>query len=421
MRKWYIIATIVVIGLAFAFGALFIASESPAPDAATTVDTEKRSFLSFFGDRFGFEEEETATATPTAATTEELRPTFRQRLALEDMIPLGSELVSGVTFTASTTATTTIESVRYVFRETGRVEDLSLETGVTKRVTNTTVPRIEEASFAVNGSGVALRYLKDDNETVATYVSPLPTDPYALSTDLSGTFLRENVWSLSWSPNTAELFYLTQGDTGAVGRITNVFGDASREIFSSPLSEWRAHRGTPSSIDVTSAPSYLAQGMSVRISGTGTSRTTLAGVRGLTVLPSPGGTRLLYSESTGLRTRLFMYDLTTREKTEFLIPTLPEKCVWADDVRAVCAVPSEIGGFVPDTWYQGSVSFSDSFWMLDGESGRVDFLFNPLDTEAREDVDAVDLSLSYDNTVLSFINKKDLRGWIADLSPWFPR
>lgn len=431
MRKWYILITVLVVGIAFAAFALFLVKQTPSPDV--NPDTSPRGFVSFFGRGF-WSPDDVGVALDTGTSTPEIRPTFRQRLALEGMISVSPELISGITFTASTTVSTSstssgqatspqaeiiIESARYVIRETGRIEDLSLETGDTKRVTNTTVPRIQEALFGVNGSAVALRYLGDDNETIETYVAPLPTDPYASSTELVGVFFRRNITSFAFSPDTQEVFYLTAGDAGATGRIDTLSGTGARVIFSLPISEWLASWVTPASIDLATKPSYLALGAAERVRKSGGITRTFSGTRGLTILPNPDGTRMLFSTSDGTTTRFFVRDLSTRENTEFLIPTLPEKCVWADSVRAVCAVPSQIRGAMPDLWYQGSVSFTDSFWMLNTEDGRVDFLFDPSETSARENVDAMMLALSHDNTVLAFINKKDLHGWVADLSEWF--
>ncbi len=426
MRKWYILITILVLGVATAMLAFFLVAKAPTPDVES--DTSVRGFLSFFGRGFGLTPETPEDAAPTGSGTPEVRPTFRQRLAREGMIPVSPALVSGITFTASTTYATTspqvvpivIEWVRYVLRETGRIEDLSLDTGDTKRVTNTTVPRIQEAFFGVNGSAVALRYLGDDNETVETYVAPLPTDPFASSTELIGTFFRQNIPSLAFSPTTNQVFYLTTSDTGATGRIANLNNTASRVVFSSPLKEWLASWKAPGSVLVTTKPSYIAVGNAVRARDNGEQTILLDGIRGLTTLPNPSMTRIVYSQSNGGTTRLFVYDTSSRQTRELPTPTLPEKCVWADDINVVCAIPTTISGAMPDAWYQGSVSFTDSFWMLNTENGEVDFLFDPSETSAREDVDAIELHLSYDNTVLSFINKKDLRGWVADLSEWFP-
>jgi hypothetical protein len=417
MRKWYILITVLIIGFAVAMLAFFLVAKAPSPDVKS--DTTARGFVSFFGRGFGFIDDVPEGSVPTGSSTPEIRPTFRQRLALEGMIPVSPELISGITFTASTTATTTIEWVRYVLRETGRIEDLSLDTGDTKRVTNTTVPRIQEAFFGENGSAVALRYLGADNETVETYIAPLPTDPFASSTELVGTFFRQNIPSLAFSPTTNQVFYLTESNTGATGRIANLSNTASRVVFSSPLSEWLASWEAPGSVLVTSKPSYIAAGNAVRVRENGEETLLLDGIRGLTTLPNPSMTRVLYSQSNGGTTRLFVYDISSRQTRELPTPTLPEKCVWVDDLHVICAIPTIISGAMPDAWYQGNASFTDSFWMLNTESGEVDFLFDPSETSAREDVDAIELHLSYDNTVLSFINKKDLRGWVADLSEWF--
>jgi hypothetical protein len=99
------------------------------------------------------------------------------------------------------------------------------------------------------------------------------------------------------------------------------------------------------------------------------------------------------------------------------VRTLPEKCVWRNDDSLICAIPNTIPSNIPDAWYQGRVSFNDSLWTIDVANEVYDFLYAPEDTDAHETMDIINLDLSDDGTVLSLINKKDLRGWIADVSP----
>ncbi|MBP9771406.1 MAG: hypothetical protein KBD16_00560 [Candidatus Pacebacteria bacterium] len=427
MRKYYILLVVLVIGFAIVAAALFFVSKSPAPTA--DVPSSPQGFFSFFGRQLGFGDEPTTPGSEQpGVSVDETRPAFRQRLAREGMIAVSNDFISGITFTASTTATTTsagllatttLESARFVDRKTGNIYDFSLETGDTKRLTNTTIPRIQEALFGVNGSAVALRYLADDNETIETYLAPLSTDLYASSTELVGSFLQQNIPSLAWSPTGAELSYVTITNTGATGRIANANGTNARVIFSSPLTEWNIAWKTPDALLFTTNPSHYAPGTIARVTPTGGKTHLLSGTRGLTALANPSGSRIVYSFSDGSATKLFVYDAGSRESTALALTTLPEKCVWANDDNIICAIPNTLYEKLPDAWYQNTVSFTDTFWMIDTATGLVTFLFDPQETSAGEDIDATQLSLSHDNTVLSFINKKDLRGWVADLSEWF--
>ncbi len=432
MRKWIILITALSIGIIIALGVWFVVKTSPEP--TPVGDTSPRSFVSFFAQQFGFGDDDTPTDTSTTTTPDTAvssGPSFRAILARERMILISPELISGLTFTATTTtqifatassstsvATSTQHSVRFVERKNAHISDLSLETGKTTRITNTTIPRIQEALWGHNGASVALRYLSDDNETIETYVASLPEAGATTTTELSGIFLQQNIASLSMSPTKNELFYLTTADTGATGRITTLRGASPQVIFFSPLREWLSTWNDSNTVVLFSKPSNGVSSIAYTVGTSGDNETTqiLTGKRGLTLLPNPSSTKLLYSEEQGSTHRFFSYTVATKESTEFFLAGLPEKCVWVDTERAICAIPSDLPSGMPDIWYQGLVSFNDSFWLLNTTSGGVEFLFSPEQTPVGEQVDAINLVLSSDRTTLAFIDKQDLRGWIADVS-----
>ncbi len=90
--------------------------------------------------------------------------------------------------------------------------------------------------------------------------------------------------------------------------------------------------------------------------------------------------------------------------------TLAEKCVWSG-VYLYCAIPEgNVSGYM-DSWYKGSVSTTDNIRMIDTENIFYKNVAS-LSTEAREEIDVENMSISKDGSHLIFRNKKDGFLWM---------
>src|SRR3989338_4086116 len=79
--------------------------------------------------------------------------------------------------------------IRYVERTTGNVFETMVDSLATTRISNMTVPRIQEAAFYANGNGIILRYL--DGETIKTFSARVSTR--SEERRLQGGFLPDNI------------------------------------------------------------------------------------------------------------------------------------------------------------------------------------------------------------------------------------
>ncbi len=80
-----------------------------------------------------------------------------------------------------------------------------------------------------------------------------------------------------------------------------------------------------------------------------------------------------------------------------------------------CAVPTNIpNGVYPDAWYQGRVSFSDNIWKINVATGETNII-SSLPRESSQQIDAMNLKLSDDDSYITFINKTDLTLWGLNL------
>lgn len=308
--------------------------------------------------------------------------------------------------------------VRYVEKGSSNIFDAFSDTLENKRLTNTTIPRVEEAFFGNEGKTVFMRYLRTDNSTIETYVGNVP-EPIVggdALPELSGNLLPSDMLDMSLSPDGKQLFYLTPSGNELLGFVTDLSGQNQKKIFNSPFAGWLSQWATPTKIIFTIKATGYGKGYAY---GTdiikGGFDKVIGGITGLTTLMSPDGSYVLFSRNTANGPALGL--MATKDKTvrDLNLNTLPEKCVWGKTSLTIyCAVPNDIpsGQVYPDNWYQGSISFDDSVWSIDATNTyQNQLLFTPEAEEGGEPTDGIRLGIDTTNTYLYFINKKNNILW----------
>lgn len=413
MKKTLLIVGIVLILLGGGIAFLWFSSETPEsvfgdlPQAETETSRTFSPFgklVELFTGNDSNNQETATTSTPTTTSR-----SVYDMLSMSGAYEVTEEPVAHAEFFYM--GTTTGSVLRYIERETGHVYELNLSSGTLSRLTNTTVPRIQEAFFGNNGSLVALRYLREDNETIETFVGAISTTTSGVSGELDGEFLSQNIQTIALHPQAPGAFYTLKAGGGAVGRLYDPITHQTAALFSSPLSEWKAYWSGPETVLLHTKPSSSAQGFAYLLDpATGGSDRFLTNISGLTTLPNTTGSKILVGSSQ-TEPKLSLYTTADGSTSSVIGSTFPEKCAWADAVSVVCAIPESASSI--DSWYDGSASFSDSIWRIDTTTDLTDFLFD--EDRLGVQFDATHLSVSSDGTVLSFINKKDSHLWVASL------
>lgn len=354
----------------------------------------------------------------TSTTTINSDPSIPQRIHQITADPISGSIVIE---SGSTTL------VRYVDRATGHIYEAPIDIGAPTQISNTTIPKISEALWVPDGSAVYLRYLGVSGSLKTFYAkikasSGTSTDmsPYTLE----GNFLPDNITSLSLAPNGVKIFYLGSGGNSAIGVITNQDGSKKVQVFSSPLDNWQSMWSETGSLLLTSNAASSIPGISSLLSnvtsGKGLSQNKiLTNIFGLSTSISPSGEYVIYSEIVNGTVVLKAISLKEKVPTArtLSLKTLPEKCVWSkkDKGTLFCAIPQNISGSnVPDSWYQGVVSFVDTFWKINITSGETNLIYSPQSSNYQ--YDAINLGLNTDESYLVFTNKKDNSLWSLQLS-----
>lgn len=298
--------------------------------------------------------------------------------------------------------------VEYVERESGNVYGFQAHARTLTRLSNKTLPGVQEATWLADGSLAYVRFLAKagDTEHINTYALPaMGEGGYLLESDLSQVLV-------SGSSTLVTLLSTTDGSSATVSTPS---GTNVRNLFTSPLSSIRiAFSG--SNYIVSTKGSAQADGYAFVVDGKSGSFTRILGpLQGFSTLPSPSGKYVLYSYLERSKLALGVLDLTTHNATRLPLSTLPEKCVWSvGEISLYCGVPTSMTGTFPDDWYQGTTYFSDRLWTIN-LSDRVATLIIDPKQAGGVDIDMVGLTLDRTNDILVFKNKNDQSLYSYDL------
>ncbi len=413
MKRTLTIFGIVLFLIILGVGAVWFSTQTPNTTDMPNDGTVTRTFspFGFISEIFSTTTNTPTPGTDTASTTEEVSTrSVYDILSVARAYKVTDVPVASAVFVSVNTGTTTEEHLRYVERETGHIKDLVLSTNTTERLSNTTIPRIQEALWGNGGSLVALRYLDDDKETIETYLGEVGSS----SDSLQGSFLPKNIDTIALHPTTPRVFYLLATNPGVAGRVYNAETGSTQAVFSSPISEWLA-TWSETSLFLSTKPSNGVLGFGYSVNPlTGAAAQIITNVSALTGLPNDRGDILVGSVTKEKPTLSLYGQVSGVIETLSAGNTLPEKCVWFTNERVLCAIPDTTYQNLPDSWYSGIVSFNDSFWIIGTDENTTDYLFDQNTT--KEDVDAINLVVNKDASLFAFVNKKDSRLWIARIS-----
>ena len=297
--------------------------------------------------------------------------------------------------------------IRYVERTTGNVFETGVDSLATTRISNMTVPRIQESLWFGKGEGVLLRYL--DGETIKTFSAKIAT-----STEggrLQGSFLPDDIAEIAVNPAGTKIFYLQEAGSGSIGTLADPDGGRASALFSSPLREWLLSWGSENKILFTTKPSAEIRGAAYTFDiNTKSFVSVLGDVAALTASISPDGKTFFYSSAGD---EIGANLLSGGKTTESVLSTFADKCVWSGSQKLLCGTPFTL--LAPsdlEAWYRGEIALSDALWTLNTtlNIAELESAFGGFG-----DMDITHPLLSPFGTHFLFINKNDLTLWSVEV------
>ncbi len=315
-----------------------------------------------------------------------------------------------------------VTNLNFIDRASGNVFNYSTNNPTIDpvRITNTTIPKIQESIFFNKGQSIILRYLNEVNK-ISSFIGKISTSSDPNINEIKGDFLTEDIKQIVISPNNSNIFELINNPkNGVSGYIYSTSTtNNKKEIFYSPISIWNISWPKEETITFTTKPNYKEYGFLFFFNPKTLSFDRIIGETvGLTTNTNSTAELVAYSENKTGSLKLGVYDVKNMEDKKITLNTISDKCIWGkkNTKTLYCAVPNNIPkGNYPDDWYQGNVSFNDSFWQINTEEGTTKNIYENKDANSLN-IDVMDLKISDNDKYLSFTNKNDLSLWLLDLS-----
>ena len=314
--------------------------------------------------------------------------------------------------------------LRFTDRAVGNTYEYlpATQTGQPQRITNTTIPKIQEAIWSGTGDNTVLRYLDNNTDNIVSFSAKIQAVASSSGTfgTINGVFLAQNLKQLAISPKGDKIFSLVDKSdkSGTYGLTSNLDGSAKKTIFNSPVSYWNISWPKENIISLTTKASYRDSGLLFFFSPQTYSMDRILGnVNGMSTVTNGDANLVAYSYTSNNSFLLNVYDVANKISETFNIATLADKCAWGENNPKIlyCAIPKVVPpDNYPDAWYQGVESFSDNIWKINTETGDSQELYQ-VGLNENADIDAFDLKLSPDDQYLAFSNKNDLSLWLLQI------
>jgi hypothetical protein len=331
---------------------------------------------------------------------------------------ISEEPVAGAVLLSS--GTTTI--IRYVVKDTGNVYESRSDSLAKRRLTNTTIPKINRVMWLPSGEGFIAQksdeagFIETSHIRLKT-VAASSTNELALPFEPIVSSLPSGIREVAVSPDGKKIFYYTSLQ-GMSAYVSNPDGTGSTIVYGSGITEWIPNWYTPNSVFLTTKAGHNSSsyGYSLNI-GSKTTTKFFGGIVGGSAIPRADGKFLLVS-SGGAAPSIFTLDTANEAINPISIRTIAEKCAWqaSNTLVIVCGVPKSIPRVsYPDAWYQGLLTTNDLIEIIDIENGSVLPISDP-SHEVNEDIDVQMMLISKNKDYVSFINKTDQSLWLLKVS-----
>jgi hypothetical protein len=314
----------------------------------------------------------------------------------------------------------TTSLVRFVEKGTGNVYEVRSNSLTTERLTNTTIPKIIRGYWLPDASGFLAQTLVPESEIVETSFVKLIKNKATTSNEILTPYsttiskLPTGIKEIAIRSDGKKIFYYITNNSASSWFISNPDGTEQSVVLTHPLTEWLPKWISTDTIIMQSRSSSESVGYTYSFDVKNkTLKKVGVGLVGLSANTNNDGTLSIVSGG-GNFPQIFLINNKEVSVSELAAGGMAEKCVWTKEkVSSVyCAIPSQIPtGNYPDIWYKGLVSTQDFIEKID-VSNKIYTRTADLFSLSQEKIDAVDLSLSPDETHLVFRNKIDGFSWL---------
>lgn len=297
------------------------------------------------------------------------------------------------------------QKIKYYLAENGNVFQSNFDGSNLERLTSDVLQGLKQILWSPDKTKVIGVFSAAGEEEIKKYFYNHQTKQSAL--------LNQNIQWLNWSKTEDKIAYWYFNPQTEDNFISSANPDGSnwKNIFKIRMKDLIVEWPAKELISVRTKPSGLAPSDLFALNLlTSDFKKILGDIYGLTLIWSPAGEKILFSETNnnGQNLKLKIADKNGKILKALDILTLPEKCVFSQDERFIfCAAPRAIPGqaVLPDDYYKGTFSAADDFYKINLETNQKTPLIEPAQIET--EYDANQLLLSPQEDYLFFVNKKD--------------
>ncbi len=309
-------------------------------------------------------------------------------------------------------SSTTPLRIRFMERATGHVYETRAATYGDTRVSNTTLPGMEEF-VPVSAESFIVRRVGGGGAIENTFATLIPTS--------SPTSLRiaplEGFTRIAVAPDGQSAVAVLETGSGSRVETMRPDGTLSKTVLVSPIRSFVPLAANGRSL-IASAPSSGVPGFVYEILEGGTLLKRAGDIPGLMAIPSPSGEYLLVGGSSGTERTLAVIEIRNGARHELPLGGLVAKCAWISESPVVvfCGISDPIGNIsLPDNWLLGSVSLNDTGWLVHPLEGSAKSL-GKFENVTGVAMDVMNPDASPDGEYVLFMNKNDLSLWSLRLS-----
>ena len=300
------------------------------------------------------------------------------------------------------------KSVIYFNQATGHLFSNSFDGGKEERVSNVTIPAIQNVLWAPSKTYTLLQDY--ENDSLKNYYVK-----YASSTVQVSNSILKSSSNFVFSPVEDKILYSTTEHDVSALVIALPENKNPKSIVTTEIPDFILSWPSKTMISLQMKSSAFAPSSLYTVNATtGTITKLLQDRNGLDSLWSPDGSYLLFSETNKKTTVLYLLTAKTGDIKSFTFSTLPnEKCTWSQKQfdTVYCSIPQYINGVdLPDDWWQGKTAFNDSIWKINVAVGQATQLLEP------SVFDITNMFISPNEDYVFFTNRKDGSLWSLHLS-----
>jgi len=301
-------------------------------------------------------------------------------------------------------------TLRFIDMMTGHIYETNFNGDEQKKLSNTTILNIFDASWGKEAKSAIIKFLNADGQEINIYSAEFN------GSSTIGVFLPNNVKSAAASKTENKIAYLTEEQDREFVFTADIKNGKKKRILNLPASDFTVSFRNTETINILTKPSAFSKGYlyltnTKTENGSSKNLNKITEGNGLNILWSYDSEKIFIFETINGQIKNRIENLKNKQTFKLPIKTFPEKCVFSRLHKEIifCAIPLELPQHdYPDDWYMGKVNFKDNLYEINYETGDSRALNQKIENE---NFDIENLFLDTEENYVFFIDKNDKKLW----------